>query len=179
MFYFAFIEVILCSWMPKVVREKAYRLPPPGIEPRISCSVGRRLIHWARGALAEVKGNPIHISKATTDNHKALHNGVRMEECECRNDSRSDECVIDLYVRSASTRVRVWNNKSKTDCDAKLDRDLVNARSPSCLPLQSVDLSAKRECMHSDCTDDRSMTAHGQRRRTMPEGEGFGRSFPV
>ena len=25
-------------------------IPPPGIEPRISCSVGTRLIHWATGA---------------------------------------------------------------------------------------------------------------------------------
>jgi len=25
-----------------------------------------------------VKDNPINISKATTDNHKALHDGVRM-----------------------------------------------------------------------------------------------------
>ena len=32
------------------VKNNVQALPPPGIEPRISCSVGRRLIHWATGA---------------------------------------------------------------------------------------------------------------------------------
>ncbi len=38
------------AWVDKKGRIRYVEVPPAGIEPTISCSVGRRLIHWATGA---------------------------------------------------------------------------------------------------------------------------------
>ena len=40
----------ICCLGRKKGRIRYFEVPPAGIEPTISCSVGRRLIHWATGA---------------------------------------------------------------------------------------------------------------------------------